>query len=200
MNQRHNYKTRYRALKSRLKELEKHYIKSFYEKDPFDWTPRQHDLARGYRVLCHAEIESYLEEMAKDLLTYSVNEWRRDEKVTITMTSLMTYFYRPEKTDKLSTMFNKAANDFKKQVIEGNHGIKTENLKKLFRPLGIDIEELDTAWKSTLDTYGSRRGETAHTSARAQQTIDLRTEKRDLENIVEGIEVLEHIVSRLKNR
>lgn len=198
MNQTHNYKARYRALKSRLKELEKHYIKAFYEKDPCDWTKRQHDLARGYRVLCHAEIESYLEDMAMDLLTYSRDRWNGDKEVTIIMTSLLTYFYRPEKTDKLSTMFNKATIDFRKQVIEGNHGIKESNIKKLFIPLGVDVESLDTAWISTLDTYGSKRGETAHTSARVQRTIDLITEKQDLQNIVEGIEVLENIVSELK--
>ncbi|CEQ21377.1 HEPN domain-containing protein [Paraclostridium sordellii] len=198
MNSRHNYRARYRALKSRLKELEKHYIKSFYDKDPFELTPRQHDLARGYRVLCHAEIESYLEEIATDLLKYSVDQWNINKKVTITMTAMLTYFHKTEKKDKLGTMFNQGATNFKRQVIEKNHGIRSDNIKKLFRPLGIDIDELDSAWVSTLDTYGSRRGETAHTSARAQQVIDLRAEKQDLVNIVEGIEALEQLIFNLK--
>lgn len=197
MKKNHNYKRRYKELKTRLKELEKHYVKSFYDKDPFELKPRQIDLARGYRVLCHAEIESYLEEMAKDLLKYAIDEWKENKKVTLTMTAMLT-FQRPEKTDKLGTMFNQAAINFKRQVIEGNHGIREQNIKKLFRPLGVDIDDLDSAWISTIDSYGSKRGETAHTSARTQNTIDLQTEKRDLEHIVEGLETLEELIGDLK--
>ncbi|EMS70539.1 HEPN domain-containing protein [Ruminiclostridium cellobioparum] len=187
----------YRDLIKRINELEKHFIKSFKTKNIPDFTLRQMDLARGFRVLCHAEIEAYFEDVARYLLIQAKKRWDRQKKVNITVAALFANFERIEKNIPLNTKINQVIRSFEEQRIKSNHGIKEENLIKLFVPLGIDKDEFDSTWLSTIDSYGAGRGNTAHTSARTQQPIDLGTEIQTLNYILQGIEQFEVLVKRI---
>lgn len=144
---------RYRTLEVRLELLETHYVEELYEKSHLgELEDRDYDLCRGYRVLCHAEIESYLEDRAEELLLFSIHQWRNEKKITKSLLSLCSYFKFIENHSKdLETKIIKICNDFKKEVIKQNHGLKEANLKKLFKPLGIDFSsnDLDQTWINT---------------------------------------------------
>ena len=67
-----------------------------------------------------------------------------------------------EKTFRNIADFSDTAyNNFLK-VIGDNHGVKTENQKKLLLPIGLDPERVDLATMAALDAYGTVRGGIAH--------------------------------------
>jgi len=55
----------------------------------------------------------------------------------------------------------------------------------------MDRDDFDVAWLAMVDSWGDERGQTAHTSARTQQPIDLGTELNTLKFILQGIETFE---------
>lgn len=71
----------------------------------------------AYRVLAHAEIESYLEPS-------NVKQDNHDKRLEI--------------TEKI----NSAIKSFKK-VIDNNHGLKEKNILALLLPIGINSNDLD---------------------------------------------------------
>lgn len=192
---------RYDTLRIRLELLETHYVEELYEKsDLGELEDRDYDLCRGYRVLCHAEIESYLEDRAEELLIFSINQWKKEKKITKSLLSLFSYFkFIENHNTNLETKIGKICNDFRSEVIKQNHGLKEANLKNLFKPLGIDFSsnDLDQTWINTMNSYGESRGITAHTSYQTQRPIDLTTERTNLEQIKEGLEHLDQLVNNL---
>jgi len=55
----------------------------------------------------------------------------------------------------------------------------------------IHKNDFNVTFLATLDSWGGARGQTAHTSARTQQPIDLVTEIETLKLILQGIEDFE---------
>ena len=75
-------------------------------------------------------------------------------------------------------------------------GIKEENIRKLFGPLGYKIDDFDASFISTLSSFGALRGETAHTSAnKTQQPLDQNTELTRIRDLLVGIEAFENVLN-----
>lgn len=187
---------RYRELCKRVNEIEKHLVHSFVAKNVMDLSERELDLCRGYKILCHAEIEYYLEEIARIVLKESLWRWRNDKKVTLPIVGLLGNYEKIETNDSINTKINKVANDYLVKVIKGNHGIKEDNLKKIYVNLGIDISEFDTTWIAALSSYGTSRGTIAHTSAMAQTPINIQEAIADTNYILDGIELFEQEIEK----
>lgn len=190
-------KTRkYRELCRRIKEIEKHLVRSFVVKNVMDLSERELDLCRGYKILCHAEIEYYFEEVARMILNESLLCWRNEKKVTLPIVGLLGNYEKIETNDNIDTKINKVANDYLVKVLKGNHGIKEENLKKIYVNLGIDTSEFDLTWIMALSSYGSSRGTIAHTSAMAQNPINIQEAIADTNYILNGIELFEQEIEK----
>lgn len=190
-------KTRkYRELCRRIKEIEKHLVRSFVVKNVMDLSERELDLCRGYKILCHAEIEYYFEEVARMILNESLLCWRNEKKVTLPIVGLLGNYEKIETNDNIDTKINKVANDYLVKVLKGNHGIKEENLKKIYVNLGIDTSEFDLMWIMALSSYGSSRGTIAHTSAMAQNPINIQEAIADTNYILNGIELFEQEIEK----
>ena len=190
-------KTRkYRELCRRIKEIEKHLVRTFVVKNVMDLSERELDLCRGYKILCHAEIEYYFEEVARMILNESLLCWRNEKKVTLPIVGLLGNYEKIETNDNIDTKINKVANDYLVKVLKGNHGIKEENLKKIYVNLGIDTSEFDLMWIMALSSYGSSRGTIAHTSAMAQNPINIQEAIADTNYILNGIELFEQEIEK----
>ena len=187
---------KYRELCRRIREIEKHLVRSFMTKNVMDLSERELDLCRGYKILCHAEIEYYFEEVARIILEESLWCWRNEKRVTLPIVGLLGNYEKIETNDNINTKINKIANDYIIKVIKGNHGIKEDNLKKIYVNLGIDISEFDAMWVAALSSYGSSRGTIAHTSAMAQTPINIQEATTDTNYILTGIEVFEKEIEK----
>ncbi len=162
------------------------------------YSDMQLDRARGFRLLAHAEIEAFLEEEASEVVTVVFDLWRNDLKARHTVISLLA-FLKPG--DKSFTSVAEAVGfSFGRfnQLIKDNNGIKEENLQKFLPPVGIDWATMDGTWLSTLNSFGSARGEVAHKSVRVHQPIDPRGELETvMDKILPGLKELDEAIHRL---
>jgi hypothetical protein len=142
----------------------------------------------AYRVLAHAEIESYLEERAWTIVIDAKTAWDTTGKTTRTLICLLGFsgltMDKPsdtlsrnnvtqdnhDKRLKISKKIVLSSNEFWK-IIDNNHGVKEKNILALLLPIGIDSDDLDPAWLATMNTFGEKRGLVAHTSATSYMTI-----------------------------
>ena len=78
------------------------------------------------------------------------------------------------------------------KLIRDNHGIKETNVLRLFTPLGAPATAFGSTLLPDLDSFGALRGEHAHLSARAIQTVpDAETECRRVRALVNALTVLD---------
>ncbi|MFM6270121.1 MAG: HEPN domain-containing protein, partial [Dolichospermum sp.] len=138
----------------------------------------------AYRVLAHAEIESYLEERAWTIVIDAKKAWETG-KTTRTLICLLGFsdltMDKPPDTLKkpsnvkqdnhdkrleITEKINSAIKSFKK-VIDNNHGLKEKNILALLLSIGINSNDLDpnNTWLANMNTFGQKRGLVAHKSA-----------------------------------
>ncbi|MGH1396852.1 MAG: HEPN domain-containing protein [Trichormus sp.] len=177
---------RFRTLTKELTRLKNQFLPKI---NPIGlYSDRQLSRTLAYRVLAHAEIESYLEDRVWEVVQDAKRVWDNTGKTRLTLVSLVAFsgqmMEKPPDTltpskgkksvplDKLKTSkkIDLAINSFK-WVIDNNHGIKETNILALLLPIGIDSDDLDPVWLATMNTFGENRGIVAHTSATSYRTI-----------------------------
>ena len=149
--------------------------------------------------MVHAEIEAFLEDRATELATRAFDSWRRDLKPRHTIIALVAFCRNTEKN--YSTLAECVGASFATftNIIQRNHGIKEENVLKFLLPVGIEKTKLDPTWLSTLNSFGTARGQVAHTSVRVHQAIDPRTEFDTVMNmILPGVRDLDDLMTAIK--
>ena len=181
-----------------------------------EYTSRQEDRARGYRLLVHAEVESYLEDISRETVTNAIKKWKSEKKPSQIMISFLASYHsswsatneldneeiiniarsRKNVTDSVNEIVELAQLQFTKKL-KNNHGIKDKNFKTLIVPLGIEINELDATWLTNLDSFGTRRGDVAHKSAHTQGTINPQDELNAVSNILIGLEELDRKIHKI---
>ena len=76
-----------------------------------------------------------------------------------------------------------------------NHGVKDENLTRIFLPLGIEELDFDVSWLATITAFSAKRGVAAHGSWITYQ-IDPLTELNDANQILQGVQVFDAVISK----
>ena len=135
---------------------------------------------RAYEVLVHAELEYYFEQLAIRIMQNAWDEWNNNI-ATKAIVALVAYSEKSFAPLPESTSDQRRNEDLKKRVHDAytehnryirslNHGIKEKNILALFLPLGIEIGTIDNNLLIALDSFGSNRGQIAH-STRAVQNV-----------------------------
>ncbi len=208
---------RYKELKSRLRELRHHLLPATFSPTG-DYTDRQLDRTRGYRLLVHAEIESYLEDVSKETVTQAIRDWKANKKPSNIIVSFLASYHsswsvteeikneeliqiaksRKNAKDSVVEVINLAQKQFIQKLKE-NHGIKDKNFKTLILPTGIDIGSLDQTWLTNIDSFGAKRGEVAHKSKRTQGTINPKDEFDTVQALLSGLQELDKKIIQLRS-
>lgn len=187
---------RYSELSNRLAELEEHLItKEFSEIG--DYEEHVKDMARGYRLLAHAEIESYLEDVVRQIADKTLAKWQASNIGSKELISVLAALKNdPEISDRqLSSLktteetVNYSFVLFKKRITK-NNGIKEKDVKALMSPIGFDIEALIPELVPLLDSFGTKRGEVAHSTS-LKKEINPKDEVADVKNIHGYLEKLD---------
>lgn len=131
-----------------------------------DYSEEQQDDARACILLIHAEVESYLEELAERLCAH-VGELIAKERYD-SFTSSFLYFYGA-KANELKGAGSledvaKGAVALHKKVLHGNNGIKGKDISKMFDPFFVGGIDLDVPLEQALDSFGALRGKCAHST------------------------------------
>ena len=190
----------YDELKKRIEIIKNNFYVDQDETD-LESVSQQQDFIRAFRLLCHAEFENYIEDIANNLVKNAEEKWCQTQIANYNLSSIFITSHRvniDEKKKKQETVQTKARrmiHDFK-ETINGNHGIKESNILKLFGPLGYDINDFDTFFLSELNTFGSDRGIVAHTSAslQTQQLLNFNEEVIRVNRILSGIKEFQEVI------
>jgi hypothetical protein len=205
---------RWRDLKRGIGLLRKHFLPDPF--DPLGTYPQPDRIqaqTRGYLVLCHAEIESYLEDWAKEIARATEIVWSSSRTVTEPLAFLLAT--NSERLDvpnslagantkdspqRLAEATVKLFQKFYKQVND-NNGIKERNVLALFCPLGIPATALGTTLLPNLDSLGRIRGTYAHRSAKAvPNVLDPQTEYNKITALIGDLVVLDDWLVKYRRR
>lgn len=208
---------RFRRLELELRELRRHLLPHKFDKTG-EYPARILSRATAYRVLAHAEIESYLEDRAKEIVRAALRSWKEHGRLSRPLMCLLGFAGRqldhppltllPEQANqndvweaklKINRKLQDASRAFH-NVIGDNHGVKEANLLRLLLPVGIDPDDLDPVWVSLMNTFGELRGEAAHTSRsgwKTSQPPDPESEYATVRKVVEGLRQVDHKLNLL---
>ena len=176
---------RYDQLKIRINQLKEHFKVETKEEG---LSSRDEDLVRAFVVLSHAEFENYFEDVALFLINQANDEWKQTNKANYNLASLLAMSDKVEKNTPIQTIIGMMIGNYKK-LIKDNHGIKSHNIRSMYKPIGYNIDSFDSVFISDLDTFGSFRGQIAHTSGtRTTILLDYKTESDRVDRIINGIE------------
>ena len=200
--------TRFRALQSRIRQLRKHFLpKNFHPTGTY--SERQIDRVRAFRLLAHAEIESYLEEIVVDTANSAFEAWQQRRLVTEPLMALIAYSdYRADQVPQklpltgprdLDSRIENCKNRFNTYVKTMNHGIREENALNMLLPVGISEYDIDSTWLSTTNSFGRERGETAHRSNQVSNPPDPKNEYDIVTQVVEGLSPIDERLLRLQS-
>lgn len=181
----------YKNLRKRLSVLKTQFLDFDSDDSPF---PQNQDKLRAFKLLAHAEIESYIEDAALDIWKECHNEWINNKRVLPSLVFLIMYsfskFEANEEQLREDKRITQILNSYKKWV-SNNNGIRRRNILQLLMPLGIKYTDIDSTWLSTIDSYGSSRGSVAHNSFAVQQQLDKKDEFNNLDLVLKGIKKLD---------
>ncbi len=168
------------------------------------YTRQELDRLRAYRLLVHAEIESYLEDRARWAAQRAVARFAAG-RPTQALAGLFAYEDRPSQelprgidvgTHALLTRAHKALIRYEYGVGR-NNGIKEENLLSLLLPIGCREPDLDSLWVTEMTQFGTDRGSVAHSAVKTQQPMDPDTEVKRVQRLVAGLLDLDLLITSL---
>ncbi len=210
---------RFLALTSQLSALRNHLLP-----DPFEVTGVYADQERvatsalAYRVLAHAEIESYMEDRALEAVNAARVAWEKHGHVSRVALCLVAFCGKemalpPDSLEapnenkrkvwpalvNIGERLSPVLSAFYHRVRNENHGVKEKNLLALLLPIGVDHSKLDPAFLTEIDSFGSLRGVAAHSSSSTavQQAIDPAEELKRVAALLPGIEAIDALIEEL---
>ncbi|MEU8088568.1 HEPN domain-containing protein [Micromonospora sp. NPDC049101] len=188
---------RYRELSRRITELRDHFLPARF--DPTgSYSERVHDRVRAFRLLAHAEVESFLEDRAVQVANSAFTSWSGGAAPKPCLLALLAFeeagreaptslIKRPQKrAPDLAGRVSRAKNQYATYVKSRNHGVKEENILRILLPLGVRESDIDHTWLLSLESWGSTRGELAHRSKKVQSPLDPLTEWNTVCELVRG--------------
>lgn len=161
----------FRCLRSELTRLGRTYLN--YKARPLgNYTRRQLSAAAAYTIFAHAEFETFFEDWALRLNTYAETRWVAGQ-ATKPLVHLCAFFDGGGAPSSVPAkdVWNEPVRRSLQQhraAIQGNHGIKEENVCRLLAPVGFDTRTIDAVLLGDLSAFGTLRGAHAHQSHRLQ--------------------------------
>lgn len=199
---------RFRRLESRVRQIESRFLPAI---NPVgNYSDVDYDRTRAYLLLCHAEIEACVEDLAGETLGKSVTRWSADNRARKALISLVAYHDPgfPAAPASLTTPPQKPPPNLKGRVgmaerthrhrIQTNNGVKERDLLQLLLPVGVLESDLDPTWLLTMNSFGTQRGLLAHAAAHGvAQPPDPRGAQNTVKAVLDGLEKVDDLLSKL---
>lgn len=212
---------RFNQMAKELTRLRRTLLPSRLSSQTFQPSERTSVRALSYRLLAHAEFESYVEDMARAIAEKARVSWAGQQKVSIVTLSMLSFSTLPLKGtpvslaapsnksqaewDKLldcSENLRKAFSSFRHFVDQKNHGIKEENLLALLMPVGLSQQKLDPLFLAEINDFAKKRGNIAHSSVAGQIQVGINPndEVQQAQRIRDGLKALDRELTDLLQR
>jgi|SRR5579862_1696934 len=199
--------TRFQELKKRIRELGENLLPAISPTGTY--TVRELDRVRGYRLLVHAEVESFLEECVRKVANDVLAGWNLDNKLRPALFCLIAFYSQQDIVShkqlrdeyagvkrRLGEALLQANQSFNRAVSQ-NNGVRERDVLRLLFPVGVKRTEIDPVWLGTIDSFGANRGEIAHSSIKTHQPLDPASELKTVQMIVDGLKGINQVLNRL---
>ncbi|WPR77701.1 HEPN domain-containing protein [Algoriphagus sp. NG3] len=186
---------RYIKLENRVKAIELLYLPA--TNPTGNYTKKEQDDIRAYLLLVHAEVEAYFEETSESKAKDAFNKWKNHRTKSNVLLSLVSFHESKITEQNIETRVNNALSTFI-YSLRHNHGIKEDNILSILLPIGFEYSEIDVTWLNTITSFGTSRGEIAHTAAHVQQPLDPVTLKSTVQQVMSEIKIIDEKLKRIK--
>ncbi|MFF0157440.1 HEPN domain-containing protein [Streptomyces sp. NPDC005263] len=195
---------RFDELERRIEELRHNFLPQKF--DPTgDYEDLVYEQTRAFRVLAHAEFESFIEDRVIEVIDDAVSGWKVSGSITVSLLAVMAYretappipeslseaAAKPAKYPALGARIEAARADMHRYARKQNHGIKEKNLLKLLLPIGLQEADIDSGWLSATETWATARGDAAHKGAKMQVKPDPQNELKTVNVVLDGFRDLD---------
>ena len=162
-------------------------------------------MIRAYIVLVHAEIENSVEDLVSAAAQKMLAQWQSAGVAGAPLQSLLAYADPKE----LSDAWHRQTSGFRYQnvvqkfakVVEGNMGIRAQNVLRLLLAIGVPRADIDGLWLTEVDEFGKERGLIAHRSvAAATHLPDAGRARNRVAIILNGLRDIDDAVQRVVRR
>lgn len=164
------------------------------------YTQKQKDEIRSFLLLSHAEFEYYFEDIGKQTAKQALDKWLADHnfksKVLMYLAAFIEDTVQIKKADTAEEKIKAIVGQYF-VTLKNNNGIKEDSILKILCPIGIEQNQIDNTWLNTITSFGSNRGEIAHTSARTQSLKDPSDILTDINYLMTELSALDVIIKRL---
>lgn len=195
---------RWNALKKEVEKFRRQFLPAtFSPTGAYPGSARVQAHTRAFVVLCHAEVESYLEAWAKEIARKAEDAWTSNVSISEPLTFLVATHGKsvvvsdnindPSADDvrkRFGEIAQKRLHDFYKLVAD-NNGIKEHNVAKLFAPLGVPSTAYGANLLTKLESLGARRGTHAHNSSKLAAVINVLDPKTEYDSMMDLVNELE---------
>ena len=203
------YSVNFRVLERRIFRLSKTFLPKTYSPTG-TYAQGVYDKTTAFRLMSHAEFESYLENIIKDVVDLAIERWRVDHVISIPILCIIASFEGKDRINSFSdditkpkpptllTLTNKCYAHFEHNI-GNNNGIRIKNLLSLLVQVGIQENDLDAAWVGSVDAYGAHRNIVGHNSGVVAYQADPKTALEACKVILAGLKEIDQKVVSLKS-
>ncbi|MFJ4715660.1 HEPN domain-containing protein [Streptomyces sp. NPDC088785] len=199
---------RFEELSLRIGELRQYFLPERFEPTG-SYEQCVHEHARAFRVLAHAEFESFIEDRVVEVIDLAVTQWQAGSEVSSVLVAALAYresaFSMPAsladanakrgKYPELAERIEHTRTEIYRYARHQNHGIKERNLLRMLLPVGVLESDLNTTWLSQTDAWATERGEAAHKAGKVQVQLDPRKEFLTVSKILDGFREVDEMLA-----
>jgi len=183
----------YINLEKRINQLIQDLLPSI---DPsLQYSDKDITLTNAFYLLCHAEIEVYIEEIIRNTAKDAYLEWNNNKSIITPIIFHLAFNYNQEINQKKQPPYSMVYLSYNNltNLIDKNNGIREQNIDNLLRPIGFDM---DPTLKTILDIYGKTRGQIAHKSHDPQNPSDPAIAKSDVQQILSSLAIFDKDITQ----
>ena len=186
---------RFNQLEKRIKVIESSYLPKISPTGSY--SNKEQDDLRAFLLLIHAEIESYFEEVSENKVKTAFKNWKAKRSRSNVLLSLVSFCGDDIHGKDLEDRIHKALTLYISKL-KKNHGIKGNNILDILLPVGIEHNSIDLTWLNTMTSFGTNRGEVAHSTAAVQQPLDPVTLKNTVMLIMTEVKKMDQEIKKIK--
>lgn len=192
------------VLRARIEELSGRFVDFDIppEREP---TTHELDMIASFKLLAHAEFETFIETRIRDTLRRSLEKWKSDRQVTKALFGFLLRWYpwfekdknlfaSPQPLQKITELLEASLRKATAEIDE-NNGIKREGFSRLCFSAGILVNDLSPILLAALESYGRSRGDVAHNAIGKVRTLNgPRIEANDAKQIVDLLDQFDELL------
>ena len=173
-------------------------------------TPEISIKALSYRLLCHAEIESYLEDRALEVSGLIRTAWNTRRHVSYPTLCMLGFsgetmgappetFQAPTKRIKIDNRLALILGKYHYYVTKQNNGITEKSLVRMLLPLGLDVGIIDPLVITEFNNFATLRGNAAHrsTGGHVQAGVSPYDEHTTVTRLTKALKVIDRELNRV---